>query len=174
MKSINSVYINRILITMSLFSAVFVLAFFLWLNYASHGTDALGIKPLVYEKKLPPEIGPQFAVNFSNTNIFDVTGAQWTIPEKKGSVKKNIKKTLSIPERKDIQGILILPTVSGVFTKEGFVPTGNKLMGASIKRVENDKIIFSTAEGEKTLNLKVEQQGLKMFGKEININHKQN
>lgn len=159
---------------MGLLSTLLVLAFFLWLNYATHGIDALDIQPLVYEKKLPPKVSPQFVINFSNTNIFDVTGVQWKIPEKKRTEKKSIKKTLSIPEQKDIQGILILPTISGVFTKEGFIPTGNKFMGASIKRVENDKIIFSTSEGEKTLNLKAKQQGLKMFGEEINPNHKQN
>ena len=146
MISINTNVVNRILIASCLLSLLFVLFFFVWLNYLAGKTDTLGIKPMIYEKKIPPEVLPLSTIHYSDKNIFDISGVQWTIPEIKKPLK-TINTTVSIPQQKDIQGIMVLPSVSGVFTKDGFFSVGNKIKGASIKRVENDKIIFSTSDG---------------------------
>lgn len=147
---------NHFLIAGNLLIICFFLVFFLWLEYsAKKQADAINNEPIKLNISQPESLNSISQTLQTKINIFDISGKHWTIPHKKkapttATANKTSRQYL---KESEINGIMVLPSFSGIFVNEKFIPSGGKIKETKIQHIKGGNVQLETPDGTKTYKL---------------------
>ena len=160
---------NRLLVAGNLLIICFFLVFSVWLEYiANNQAESIRNESIVINITQPELLSTISHTLHAKINIFDISGELWTIPEKK---KESIRKITdhNYLKENEINGLMVLPSFSGIFVDGKFIKSGSKIKQSEIQQIKDGKVQLETPNGAKTYNLQKSGDGSSSFFKKTTL-----
>jgi len=151
--SLKHITFSRFLAVTNLIVVCLFVAFFLWLKHGINDQAELISNGLIELTTTQPEsLNNTTHSLYSDTNIFDISGKHWVLPEKKKTTPHK-KISHQYLKENEISGSMVLPSFSGIFVDGKFIRSNSRVKKTQIQKIENGKVWLETPDGEKIYNL---------------------